>query len=154
MTEMERILDQYQRSWDGDPWHGPSLREVLRDVSASEANARPIAGSHTIAEIVQHLAYWRWAAVERVAGKLVSPGHDEQWPPVRDAGEAAWQETRTLLESRQQTLIETLRKLKDEQLSQPIAGRDYNLYVQLHGNIQHDIYHIGQIALLKRALRK
>jgi uncharacterized damage-inducible protein DinB len=154
MTEMERILDQYQRTWDGDAWHGPSLREVLRDVTASEANARPIAGSHTIAEIVQHLAYWRWAAGERVAGKLVSTGHDEQWPPVRDASESAWRESLTLLESRQQTLIETLRKLKDDQLTQPIAGRDYNLYVQLHGNLQHDIYHLGQIALLKRALRK
>lgn len=154
MTEIERILDQYHLSWDGDAWHGPSLREVLRDVMASEANARPIAGSHTIAEIVQHLAYWRWVMVERVAGKLVSPEHDEQWPPPRDASESAWQEAVALLESRHQAMMQTLGKLSDEQLNQPIAGRDYNLYGQLHGSLQHDIYHIGQIALLKRALRQ
>ncbi len=153
MTEIERIRDQYQRGWDGEAWHGPSLCEILRDVTASEGNARPIARAHTIAEIVQHLSYWRWAAVERVAGKLVSPAHDEQWSPLRDASEAAWQEALALLESRHQTLKQTLAKLSDEQLTQPIAGRNYNLYVQLHGNLQHDIYHIGQIALLKRAVR-
>jgi uncharacterized damage-inducible protein DinB len=153
MTEMERVLDQHHRSWDGDAWHGPSLREVLRDISASQASARPLAGAHTIAEIVQHLSYWRWAAIERVNGVLVSPEHDEQWPPMRDNSEAAWQEALALLESRHQALMHTLRNLSDEQLAQPIAGRNYNLYVQLHGNLQHDIYHIGQIALLKRAVR-
>jgi uncharacterized damage-inducible protein DinB len=153
MTEIERIRDQYQRGWNGDAWHGPSLREVLRDVTGSEANARPFAGAHTIAEIVQHLAYWKWAAVERAAGALVSPAHDEQWPPHRDASESAWQEALALLDSRHQALMQTLEKLSDEQLTQPIAGRNYNLYVQLHGNLQHDIYHIGQIALLKRAVR-
>jgi uncharacterized damage-inducible protein DinB len=153
MTEIERILDQFQRGWDGDAWHGPSLREVLRDVTASEANSRPIAGSHSIAEIVQHQSYWRGAMVERVAGKLVSPGHDEQWPPVRDASESAWQEALALLESRHQAMMHTLKRLSDEQLSQPIAGRNYDVYLQLHGSLQHDIYHIGQIALLKRAVR-
>jgi uncharacterized damage-inducible protein DinB len=153
MTEIERIRDQFQRGWDGDAWHGPPLREILRDVTASEANARPIAGGHTIGETVQHLSYWRWATVERVAGKLVSPGHDEQWPPLRDASESAWREAIALLDSRQQTLMQTLEKLSDGQLNQPIAGRNYNVYVQLHGTLQHDLYHAGQIALLKRAVR-
>jgi uncharacterized damage-inducible protein DinB len=153
MSEMERILDQFQRVWDGDAWHGPSLRVVLHDVTAGEANARPIAGSHTIAEIVQHLSYWRRAMVERVAGKLVSPAHDEQWPPPRDASESAWQETLALLESRHQAVMQALKGLNEEHLTQPIAGRNYDVYVQLHGTLQHDAYHIGQIAFLKRALR-
>lgn len=153
MMEIERILDQYKRSWEGDAWHGPSLREVLVDVTASEANARPIAGAHTIGEIVQHLSYWRWAARERVTGALVSPGHDEQWPPLRDASESVWQEALNLLDSSHSKLIQTLERLRDEQLTQPIAGRNYDVYVQLHGNVQHDAYHIGQIALLKRAQR-
>ncbi len=154
MTEIQRIRDQFQRGWDGEAWHGTPLWTMLRDVSASEAHARPIAGAHTIAEIVQHLLYWRGATVERVSGKLVSPGHDEQWPAVHDASEAAWQEALALLESRQQALMHTLEKLSDEQLNQPIAGRDYNVYIQLHGTLQHDLYHAGQIALLKRAVRK
>lgn len=151
MAEIERLRDQFQRGWDGDAWHGTPLWTMLRDVTASAANARPIAGTHTIAETVLHLAYWRWATAERVTGKLVSPGHDEQWPAVRDTSETAWRETLALLEARQQTLMQTLAKLSDEGLNQPIAGRDYNVYVQLHGTLQHDLYHAGQIALLKRA---
>ena len=153
MREMERILDQYRRAWDGDAWHGPSLPEVLRDVTACQANARPIAGAHSIAEIVQHLSYWYWAAVQRVVGALVSPEHDEQWPPLRDASESTWKEALALLESRHQALMQTLANVRDDQLDQPILGRNYNLYVQLHGSLQHDVYHIGQIALLKRAAR-
>ena len=151
MTEIERIVDQFQRAWDGDAWHGTSLRQMLSDVTAAEANVRPITGAHTIAEIVQHLSYWKWASVERAAGALVSPSHEEQWPAHRDAGEAAWKEALALLESRHQRRCYALAKFSDERLTNPIAGRDYNLYVQLHGTVQHDIYHAGQIALLKLA---
>ncbi|HTU89448.1 MAG TPA: DinB family protein [Gemmataceae bacterium] len=153
MSEAARILDQMHRGWDGDAWHGTPLWTMLRDVTASEANARPVAGGHTIAEIVQHLSYWRWATVERVNGEKVTPSHDEQWPPVRDASESTWREALALLESRHQELMQTVEKLSDEQLTQPIAGRDYHVYVQLHGTLQHDIYHAGQIVLLKRLAR-
>jgi uncharacterized damage-inducible protein DinB len=126
---------------------------MLRDVTASEANARPISGGHTIAELVQHLAYWQWATVERVNGALISPAHDEQWPPHSDTSEAAWKEALKLLETRHQLLMQMLAKLRDEDLKKPITGRDYDVFVQLHGTLQHDLYHAGQIALLKRAAR-
>jgi uncharacterized damage-inducible protein DinB len=154
VREIERIVDQFRRGWDGDAWHGTPLWTMIRDVTASEANARPIADSHTIAEIVQHLTYWKWATVERVNGALVSPGHDEQWPPVTDAGEAAWAEALRLLETQHQALMQMLGNMSDEQLKKPIAGRDYDVYVQLHGTLQHELYHAGQIALLKRAARR
>ena len=153
MSEVARILDQMRRGWDGDAWHGTPLWTMLRDVTASESNARPIAGAHTIAEIVQHLSYWKWATVQRANGERVSPSHDEQWPAIRDASESAWQAALALLQSRHQTLMQTIEKLNDEQLTQPIAGRDYDIYIQLHGTLQHELYHTGQIALLKRAAR-
>lgn len=153
MSEVARILDQMRRGWDGDAWHGTPLWTMLGDVTASEANARPIAGTHTIAEIVQHLSYWKWATIRRVKGELVSPSHDEQWPCVTDASDSTWREALALLPSRHQTLMQTIEKLRDEQLTQPIAGRDYNVYVQLHGTLQHDLYHTGQIAVHKRAAR-
>lgn len=153
MSEIARIVDQMCRGWEGDAWHGTPLWTILRDVTASEANLRPISGGHTIAEIVQHLAYWKQAAVQRMNGELVSPSHDEQWPPHRDTSESAWRHALELLQSRHQALMQTVEKLSDQQLTQPIVGRDYDLYVQLHGTLQHDLYHAGQIALLKRAMR-
>jgi uncharacterized damage-inducible protein DinB len=153
MSEVTRIVDQMRRGWDGDAWHGTPLWTILRDITASEANARPIPGGHTIAEIVQHLAYWKEATISRIAGNLVSPAHDEQWPPHPDASEAAWHEALKILETWHQALMIVVEKLNDEELAQPIAGRDYDVYVQLHGTLQHDLYHAGQIALLKRAVR-
>ncbi len=153
MSEIARIVDQLRRGWDGDAWHGTPLWTMLCDVTASEANARPIPGAHTIAEIVQHLAYWKQATVQRVNGELISPSHDEQWPPHRDTSESAWRQALELLQSRHHVFIQIVERLSDDQLTQPIAGRDYDLYVQLHGSLQHDLYHAGQIALLKRAVR-
>jgi uncharacterized damage-inducible protein DinB len=126
MAEIERIRDQFRRGWDGDAWHGTPLRQMLSDVSAAQAHARPIPESHTIAEIVLHLAYWKKAVCERMAGALVLPSHDEQWPAVRD-GEAGWREALSLLETRHQKLMETLAQLTDEQLSNPVAGKDYDV---------------------------
>lgn len=153
MSEVARIVNQKRRGWDGDAWHGTPLWTMLRDVTANEANKRPIPGAHTIAEIVQHLAYWKWATLQRVNGELVSPSYDDQWPAHPDASESAWREALALLESRHHELLQTVEKLRDEQLTEPMAGCDYDLYVQLHGTLQHDLYHAGQIALLKRAVR-
>jgi uncharacterized damage-inducible protein DinB len=153
MAEIERIRDQFRRGWDGDAWHGTPIRQMLSDVSAPKAHARPIPDSHTIAEIVLHLAYWKAAARERMAGARVLPSHDEQWPAAGEGGESAWQDALSLLETRHQALMEALAQLHDEQLSNPIAGKDYDVYVLLHGILQHELYHAGQIALLKRAAR-
>jgi uncharacterized damage-inducible protein DinB len=153
MSESERIRDQFERAWDGDAWHGTPLRKLLLDVAASGANDRPVPGAHTIAEIVLHLAYWKWAVIERIAGAVVLPSHEDQWPPVRDANEAAWRETLALLDTRHHALMKALGRLGDEQLSHSVAGKDYNVYVLLHGVLQHELYHAGQIALLKRAVR-
>ena len=122
-------------------------------MSAAEAHARPIPEAHIIAEIVLHLAYWKAAVRERMAGALVLPSHDDQWPAVRDGGEAAWREALSLLETRHQELMDALAQLNDEQLRNPVAGKGYDVYVLLHGVLQHELYHTGQIALLKRAAR-
>jgi uncharacterized damage-inducible protein DinB len=153
MSEAARILDQFQRAWDGDAWHGTPLRALLADVSAAEAHTRPVPDSHTIAEIVQHLAYWKDAARRRLAGERVLPSEAEQWPPVGGTDEAAWRDARSRLESRHRTLAAALAKLDDSQLAAPVAGKDYDVYVLLHGVIQHELYHAGQVALLKKAAR-
>jgi uncharacterized damage-inducible protein DinB len=151
VSEVARIRDQLQRSWDGDAWHGPPLWPRLADVPASAANDRPIPGAHTIAEIVQHLSYWKDAVRRRLAGETVLPTEAEQWPAVPGPDEAAWQEALALLRTRHQALAEAVARLRDEQLADPVGGKDYDVYVLLHGAIQHDLYHTGQIALLKKA---
>ena len=149
MTEIERIKDQLRRSVEGEAWHGPSLHELLADVTAEEAAARPIAGAHSIEEIIRHVSYWFVATRRRITGALVMPTEAEQWP------EAAipWPQQRAHLETTYGELMETIGQLTDQQLAAPIAGKTYDVYFQLHGLIQHNLYHAGQIAILKRAVR-
>lgn len=154
MSEVARILDQMRRVWDGDAWHGPTVSVLLADVSSQEADARPIAGVHSIGDVVFHMAFWKDIARRRVGGEHVIPPDAESWPTHRIASEAEWNERRALLQTRQRELDETVAALSDDRLAAAIAGKNYNLYVLLHGILQHDIYHAGQIAVLKRAIRK
>jgi uncharacterized damage-inducible protein DinB len=150
MSELARILDQMQRSYDGKAWHGPPLQTLLANVPALVAHARPVAGAHTIAEIVLHIAYWKDAAVRQLAGEKVRPSEAEQWPTAGN-DEASWKVALSLLDSRHKALADAVGRLNDERLTDPTPVRDFNVYVLLHGVVQHDLYHAGQIALLKKA---
>jgi uncharacterized damage-inducible protein DinB len=153
MSEIHRILDQMQRAWDGNAWHGPPLRALLADVSVAVAHARPVAAAHTIAEIVLHLAYWKDTVRRRLAGETILPTEPEQWPAITDRSGAAWREALALLEARHRALVEAIARLDDSRLTDPIGGKDYDVYVLLHGTIQHELYHAGQVALLKKAAK-
>ena len=154
MTEIKRILDQLKRAYEGGAWHGPSVREVLADVSAEQAHARPITGGHTIYELVRHIAVWEDAARRRLKGDRaqIAISSPEDWPPQDDASEAAWEQAKAALDLGQQALIETIAGIDESKLDEPIMEGMSSIYVTLHGVIQHDLYHAGQVAILKKAL--
>ena len=137
MREIERIKDQLRRAFEGPAWHGPSVKELVADITAEKAATRPLAGAHSIWEIVLHIAAWDEGVRRRLAGDRAELSTEEDWPPVTDTSEAAWREA--------------LDNLDEARLSEPIVEGMSSVYVTLHGVIQHDLYHAGQIALLKRA---
>ncbi len=153
--EVDRIADQMRRAWSGDAWLGTSLAELLADVTAAEACAKPVAGAHSIWELTNHIAVWEDAARRRVGGDPARiETEDEDWPPVRDTSEAAWTAARAHLARTQEALLRAVAGMNDARLDEIIGARhDQTLYVLLHGIVQHDTYHGGQIAILKRALR-
>lgn len=129
------------------------MREVLAGVDAKRAVQRPLRAAHTIWEIVLHIAVWEDVARRRVSGEVIGDlPPEEDWPPVRDTSEAAWRKTLQELERGHQRLRQTIAGLADERLGETLAGKNYSVYVMLHGVVQHDLYHAGQIAILKRAL--
>src|SRR5208282_4382207 len=89
-SESARIADQLRRAFDGEAWHGDSLFEILEGVTAARAAARPIAGAHTIWELVLHVAAWDGAVLRRLGGAAVELSDAENFPPVRDASAAGW----------------------------------------------------------------
>ena len=154
MTETQRILDQLQRAYEGEAWHGPSVREVLAGVTAAQAQARPLANGHTIYELVRHIAVWEDVGRRRLEGDPaeVPISSLEDWPPADDTSEAAWEQAKAALDRGHQVLVEAIKRVDDSRLDEPILEGLSSVYVTLHGVIQHDLYHAGQIAILKKAL--
>jgi uncharacterized damage-inducible protein DinB len=151
MSEINRIVDQMDRALNGEAWHGPHLEELLKDVSAQQASAHPVKGAHSIWELVNHIAAWNFILAKRAQGTAVKVTPELDWPPVSDTSAASWKKAlENMREARAQLRAATL-SLKDAQLEDITPG-DHSLYVMLHGGVQHDLYHAGQIAVLKKAL--
>jgi uncharacterized damage-inducible protein DinB len=152
MSEVQRIVEELRQAFEGPAWHGPAVRALLAEVSAEKAAARPLAHAHSIWEIVLHIATWEDVVRRRLAGEVIGDLPDDQdWPPVGDTNAEAWQRTLQHLEHTNRTLREAVAKLDDIRLAEDVPGKNHSVYVMLHGIIQHDLYHAGQIALLRRA---
>jgi uncharacterized damage-inducible protein DinB len=153
MRGIEGIIDQLGRSLDGDSWQGPSIREILEDVRAAEAAAHPVAGAHSIWEMVHHVTAWIRAVRARTLGTITELEGEADWPPVGDTSDVAWATAVADLRRAQAELVATLETLSDADLDGPVPNRDYDRAHLLHGLAQHHAYHAGQMSLLKRALR-
>ena len=151
MTEAARIAEQLQKAHEGNAWHGPALAEILDGVTAEQALARPLAEAHSICEIVLHIAVWTDLTTSVLDGDPTREPREGDWPSVAEAGEAAWEQAVAKLNRAQTRLFEVAAKLPDSRLQETAAGRDYTIAVMLLGVLQHNVYHAGQIALLKKA---
>ena len=154
MSEVERIRNQFQRAFDGEAWHGPPVLSLLDGVTAAQAAAHPIPGAHSIWELTLHIAAWEDACRRRLEGDPAQLTDNENFPPVRDTSEAAWENTKRKLIDVHHRLLDTLATVDDSRLDQPIVdSTETSAYVTLHGGVQHSLYHAGQIAILKKAIQ-
>ena len=153
MSEAARIADQLRRAFSGDAWHGDSLFEILDGVTAAQAAARPIKRAHTVWELVLHIAAWDGAVLRRLSGDAVELSDAENFPAVTDPSEAAWRMTLAEVRRVHEELVKTVAALPDSRLDEIVPGKKgahYTFYYMLHGVVQHELYHAGQIALLKK----
>ena len=151
--ETHRIADQLKRSVEGPAWHGPSVMEIVRDITASEAFARPIPAAHSTWEILLHVSAWEREALRTLDGRpyTVLAG-EADWPPVSEASGAAWNDVLRAFLQDHERLVSAIRALPDDKLEEAIPGTEFTFYFLLHGVVQHNLYHAGQIAMLKKAL--
>ena len=150
MTEKLRIAELLQRAFEGEAWHGPAVREVLAGVTARQAAARPIASAHSIWEIVAHIAAWEDVVRRRLSGELVELTDAEDWPRDGDGGERVWAELLRRLEAGNRALRDVILAFDESRLDLPPGRNRTAAYALMHGAIQHDLYHAGQIAVLKK----
>jgi len=150
--ESKRIASQLRRSYDGQAWHGPALTELLNGVNAEMAAARPLAGAHSIWELVNHIEAWAAMALAIVEGQPYDRlTGDRDWPPVQVTTPEAWQAALARLESTIRRLVAAVRTLEDAKLDEFAGGAEFTYYFLLHGVVQHNLYHAGQIAVLRKA---
>ena len=152
-AEVDRLEEQLRRALEGEAWHGPSVLELLAGVSAAQAASHPIAGAHSIWELVLHIGSDYDLVLRRLAGDGRPLTAAEDWPACLASTEENWQQTVQELKLRNKKLRQAVRDFPDERLDDPLVPETpYTAYTQFIGVTQHNLYHAGQIALLKRAL--
>jgi uncharacterized damage-inducible protein DinB len=151
LLETRRIEDQLNRSFRGEAWHGPCLQDLLRDVSFERAAASTLANIHSIWEVVLHITAWLDISRRRLEGEALEPTAEQDWPAVADPSEAAWKIALGNLEAANEKLRGAIAAFDADRLDQRVPGKPYSFYFLLHGVIQHNLYHAGQIAILKKA---
>ena len=153
MKIVNGIRGLYKSVCVGPAWHGPSLDENLKDVTAEQAASHPIAGAHSIWELVRHISAW-----EQKVARVLTTGEecntmlgDDDWPPVTDTSAEAWQAALIELAEGRKALAAAMKAFPEEKLSEMVPTREFSWFVLLEGMTHHSLYHSGQIALLKKA---
>jgi uncharacterized damage-inducible protein DinB len=159
MSEAGRLIDQFKRAHDGDPWHGSPVKDILKGVTAGQAATQPPNGAHSIWALVLHMTGWRNEVAERATGKPSGEPPAGDYPAIGDPTPARWTAALAALDASHEHLMTVVRGMTDEQLMKPTndprnrpLGTGVSYYELLHGIVQHDAYHAGQIAILKKVL--
>ena len=150
---ISRLEEQLCWALEGEAWHGPSVLEVLEGVSAEQAAAHPIAGAHSIWELVLHLCGTYGLVLRRLGGDGRQLTESEDWPAVPEPNAENWNDSIRILKQLNEDLRHAVRRFPEDRLDQPLVPEaPYTAYTQFIGVTQHNLYHAGQMALLKKAL--
>jgi hypothetical protein len=152
-AEMRLLLQILDESYERKAWHGPNLKGSIRGISAREAAWRPRPDRHSIADNVVHAAYWKYAVRRRLRaekrGSFVLKGSNWFVLPT-PLSESTWREFIVVLDNEHRALREVIASFPSERLYRFPKGGKVRFVTQIHGIAMHDVYHAGQIQLLKR----
>jgi len=155
MTQVEQLVAIIDQAYNKPSWHGTNLRGSVRRVTPAQAAWRPSARRHNIWEIVVHAAYWKYAAARRFTGgtrgSFALKGSN--WfrrPETARADDRAWREDLALLDDMHETLRQAVAALSPQDLTRTPPGKKSSNFALISGAAAHDLYHAGQIQLLKR----
>lgn len=155
MSEKKRILDLVDRAYRAKAWSGPSLLETLAGVTSGMAAKRQVKGAHSIWELVEHVASWNEIVAWRLIGEQPGPIAPElNFPPVTKTTPAAWKATLRRLARSQKKFRAAVEAFPVAMLGRKRPKLDHTWSVLLHGQIQHQLYHAGQIALMRRGMAR
>jgi uncharacterized damage-inducible protein DinB len=147
MTEIDRIARLLEKTFDKQPWYGCSIMEILSRVESEQSTMRQ-GDTHSISELVLHMASWRKFATQRLMGDAEFEVTDEANFPMA----TTWKDALAQLHQSQEALLAAVKQFPENRLAELVPSKTlkYTYYTLLHGIIQHDVYHLGQMALLQK----
>ncbi len=151
--EINLLLSIIDEAYEKKAWHGPNLRGSLKGVTARTAAWRPARGRHNIWEIVIHAAYWKYAVRRRLLGEKRGsfPLKGSNWIACASSGnEVEWKKELMLLHEVHRAMREAVAGLQKKDLYVQAPGSKVTNVRTIYGIAAHDLYHAGQIQLLKR----
>jgi hypothetical protein len=152
---IELLLEILDQAFNRKGWHGTTLRGALRGMSPPEALWRPGPGRHNIWELTIHAAYWKYAVRRRIAGQagLSFERSPSNWPDIPDPADLkAWKGDIALLEAEHAKLRQAVARLGAADLERRSPKGVWTFAEEIHGVAAHDLYHTGQIQLIKRLM--
>ncbi len=151
MNELASHLKQIQKAFEGEAWHGPSLLEALDGVDSHMAKRRHVHGVHSIWEIALHTVAWKRAVTHWLESKEFTVEEADNFPKPEEGDDIEWEHVLNELKVAQAELLAVVARLPNEKLYESPPGRQTVYSDYLFGIVHHDLYHAGQIALLKKA---
>lgn len=150
--ETKRIAKLFDDLYHGNPWLDVTLTGTLSTITAEKAAMKPKPEANSIWEITNHLIAWRENVLQRISGKTMTTPPHNYFLPVEDTSETAWKSALEKLETSQKQWKSFLGAMKDDELSGIYQANGHTHYEHIHGIIQHDAYHLGQIVLIAKHL--
>ena len=153
-NEMVNLKDQLIDAYEGDPWFGRAAKQLLAEVDSKTAFIK-LNNQHSIVELVWHMITWREFTINCLQH---SSEYDLKyfealdWREIDHSNEALWPEALEKLDETQNKLITLFQDQDDALLDQNVKERNYNYRKLLTGIIQHDVYHLGQIAFINKQI--
>lgn len=145
-TEIQNLIDTLTHTFEKNAWHGPAVLEALDDLRDAQAEQR-MGNSHNIIELIAHMTAWRNFVCEKLEGNAAFDiDTDEMNFPTSVNLKTALKE----LKASQKRLLKLLEQTSIEKLEEKVPGRPFKFKIMLNGIIHHDLYHTGQIVLLKK----
>ncbi len=147
---------QFASMYNGHPWYGDSICQILENVTPAKAYWRPTRDAHSIAQLVSHMMYWRHTLIKRLDGDInykPSMKSDDNWKSNGQLKKLGWKSLRKSLDESQTKLLNLLAKQNDTLLKKKYSEKASFLDL-INGILQHDLYHTGQIAYLKSIYRQ
>ncbi len=150
MNGIKRVQYLLQQTYDGECFHGDSIAAVLEDVDPQQSVWKPEHASHCIWQIVRHMSAW----LDVIRQRFTSPtaielDADENYPPTPPPTQESWNDAKTALHASLEALIHAAGEFSENKLDQMTPERGYTYAMLLHGAVHHNLYHLGQIGLLK-----